>query len=207
MPDNQQVAATKSKRRFIKFVKPVLEKELDMQVFPAELENNVLLKTLDIYAGMDYVVSSNNGLRGLSSRVQNDNQFKEKYKTFTIREVRESGARTELEKLVTARSNNLICPYWILQAYTSGDEKLNRFAVAKWDDILTLIAERISYQQITGKDQIGQARFQVVNWYDLIRLGLYIYIYPPIKSIAYNNINDDNKICYEQPKILQLPLF
>jgi hypothetical protein len=195
MPDNQKVAAEKSTRRFLKFVKPILEKEWGVKIFPVEQEDNKLLCDLDMHSSIDYSVSFENGSRWLSSRVQDDNEIYDIYKTFTIRTVRPSGARTELEKIANAKKNNFNYPYYILQAYTSGDEKLNRFAVAKWEDALILLENGIYKEHKTGDDQIGQALFYSLEWSNFIDAGYDIFIYPPKPIINHQH----EEKCYFEP--------
>jgi hypothetical protein len=127
-----------------------------------------MAKLLDTLAGIDvWYINKLNGMRGIASRIQTGVN----YKTFTVRNKRESGARTEYEKRKIAIEKGYLYPYLTVQAYVTNDDKLMSFAIAKTEDIIDAIDKGLCYKDHTGADQIGQAEFFVVKWHDMKRAG------------------------------------
>lgn len=132
-----------------------------------------LAKLLDTLSGIDLWHINLNGMRGVALRIQTGDK---NWHTFTIRNKRQSGAKTEYEKRKYAIDNNYLYPYLTVQAYITKDNKLLSFAVAKTTDIIAMIDAGKCRKQHTGKEQIGQAEFFVVDWYDMINAGYTIVI-------------------------------
>lgn len=185
MPDGVQVASEKSRRRFEKFVKPILERELGATILPIEKENNNTLLGLDMFSGMDWIVKTRDGLNGLASRIQDDEELKRNnpdkyrpYRTFTVRVARASGVPTEIDKLNKAiSSNKYLYPYWTSQAYTNGDDRLNRLAIVQTLDLYEIVQTNTLPIIHTGDNQFGQADFKPVDWYLFRKNKKFIYIY------------------------------
>ena len=167
---NYNGAMSWSARQFLKHLKPRLEQFLEgSQIFHTEADPNAgLARAFDTVASIDaWIVQPNLGMCGLASRIQqvDINQHKP-YNTWTIRLERESGVRTEYDKLCYARKHGFLYPYWSAQAYIHkyDDDRLLSFAVGKTTAILDAIARGDSWVKTTGSDQYGQAAFHCVNW-------------------------------------------
>jgi len=158
----------KSTRDFLKVVYPQLKNWLGPhELIPVELLNERGIKSLDTYSGIDYLINNNNlGIRGLGSRVQ----WGKCWSTFTIRYERDSGTRTEYDKLCNAIDNDFIYPYWFCHAYIKNDQ-LQGVALAKTKDLINYIrkAEGKEYTDYGKRyvDKNGAAEFWWVNWESL----------------------------------------
>lgn len=134
-----------------------------------------MARTLDQLAGIDlWHFKPKQGIRGVANRIQ----FGPKnWRTFTIRKSRASGAKTEYEKRKYAIDNEWLYPILAIQGYFDEEKNIAiGFAVAKTVDILWMIDNDRCYTNNTGKNQVGQAEFYVVNWDDMKREGKAIYI-------------------------------
>jgi len=101
-------------------------------------------KSLDMLAGIDaWQVITDIGIRGLASRIQWGPRA---WRTFTIRERRPSGAKTELEKRTTSSADHgFIHPHLTVQAYITKPRRQGRLLAAgigKTADIMEYIASR-----------------------------------------------------------------
>jgi len=95
-----------------------------------------MAKMLDMYSGIDaWYIEAEKGIRGIGSRVQ---QGPKTWDTFTIRESRHTGTRTEFEKLCNAIDNDWLYPHWFIQAYVNNGVLLTA-ALAKTEDIIKFI--------------------------------------------------------------------
>jgi len=134
-----------------------------------------MAKTLDQLAGIDlWYFNTTLGVRGVANRIQFGNK---NWKTFTVRKDRESGAKTEYEKRKKAIENEWLYPIMTIQGYfNETTKKVLGWAGAKTKDIIWMIDNGHCYEQHTGKDQIGQATFFVVDWDDMKQQNKNIYI-------------------------------
>lgn len=181
-PMGYQGAQDLTRQLFETHIQPRLLKLLPGELYPVEGEDNPTLKMLDILGGVDYFHVKKSGcIRGIASRVQYDGQ---NWQTFTVREARKNGARTELAKRKTSRAENGLCPVLTLQAYFSLRHELLGFAVARENDILSLIDQGLCKKKTTGADQIGQADFFVVRWRDLINSARPLMVYDRADATA-----------------------
>ena len=192
-----------SRQLFEKYIQPRFLQLLPGEMYPVEGEVHPTLRMLDMTGGVDYFhVSKKTGcIRGFASR----NQWCDRnWATFTVRETRESGARTELAKRRAAALHKGISPALTLQSYFSHQRGLLGFAIAREDDILSLIDKGFCTRKTTQQGQIGQATFAVVEWRDLIRLTrpLMIYDRSDATSLVYSkqgvrkyldNLTDDEQ--------------
>jgi len=132
-----------------------------------------MAKLLDTLAGIDvWYINKLNGMRGIASRIQTGPN----YRTFTIRNKRRSGAKTEYEKRKIAIEKGYLYPYLTVQAYVSDNDRLLSFAIAKTEDIIDAIDNGLCYKNHTGSEQIGQAEFYVVKWTVMKNSGYEIII-------------------------------
>lgn len=155
-----------SSKRFVNVVQPKLKDVLKGEFNIVEgVTIEEMAKILDTLAGIDvWHIDSLRGIRGIASRIQPSNK---NWHTFTIRHKRKSGAMTEYQKRKYAIENNYLYPYLTLQAYTTKDDKLIAYAMARTKDIFEMIDKGHYKTNNTGDDQIGQASFFIVDWYDM----------------------------------------
>lgn len=134
-----------------------------------------MAKTLDTLGGIDaWHIHEQNGIRGVALRVQTGPT---NWHTFTIRNKRDSGAKTEYEKRKYAIEHHYLYPYLTIQAYFNQvDETPLAYAIARTQDIIEFIDRGLAIKRHTGKDQIGQAEFYVVDWYKMRQAGYKIVI-------------------------------
>lgn len=131
-----------------------------------------MAKLLDTLAGIDFWnIHAGVGIRGLATRIQRGRSWR----TFTIRNQRISGARTEYEKRKHAIENGMLYPELTLQAYVDNG-KLLSYALAKTTDIMKMIDTGKAQIKHTGPAQYGQASFFVVKWDDMKKAGYDILI-------------------------------
>jgi hypothetical protein len=131
-----------------------------------------MARLLDTLAGIDFWnVRFGVGIRGLATRIQ----WGRSWRTFTIRNQRISGARTEYEKRKQAIEKGWLYPELTLQAYVDNG-KLLSYALAKTTDIIKMIDMGKAKIKHTGPAQYGQASFYVVKWDDMKKMGYDILI-------------------------------
>ena len=171
---NFEGALSKSMQQFEDVLRDELSKILKGELRVVEgITIHEMAKLLDTLAGIDvWYINRLNGMRGIASRIQTGVN----YKTFTIRNKRETGARTEYEKRKIAIEKGYLYPYLTAQAYVTKDNKLMSFAIARTEDIINAIDRGLCYKRHTNSNQIGQAEFYVVRWYDMKNAGYEIVI-------------------------------
>jgi len=155
---------SRSTEDFVRFVWPYISTACGGgKLKPVEgLVDNALADDLDRLCGIDFWQAiDGTGCRGIASRVQ----WGTNWKTFTIRRSRDSGARTEYEKLraVIGRPGELIGPYLFSQAYVSECRtRLLGCGVARITDIMSTIdGGRCNVRRTSN------ASFFVVQWSDV----------------------------------------
>lgn len=170
--DDFSVALSQSARDFLDYVYPKIKHEKwlgEGELIPVEaVTENKMAILLDQYAGIDaWYIRKKVGIRGLASRVQ----YNYTCNTFTIRKSRESGVRTEFDKLRYAIEKQWIHPYWFSQAYispTKPQKKLYSVALCKTFDLIRYIQqEQKGYDKdyyVQSVDRCGAATFYVVPW-------------------------------------------
>jgi hypothetical protein len=132
-------------------------------------------KLLDTLSGIDaWHIDKMKGIRGIALRIQTSDI---NYHTFTIRKKRNSGTKTEYEKRKYAIENGFLYPYFTVQAYVDKNNRLKAYAIAKTEDIITMIDLGFYKCNKTGKSQIGQSEFFIVDWKDMKEKNFKIYIH------------------------------
>lgn len=138
---------------------------------------NHIAKLLDTLSGIDvWHIDRVRGIRGVALRIQTIIGTYKPYNTFTVRNKRNSGAKTEYEKRKFAIENGYLYPYITVQAYVNEHKQLLSFAVAKTVDVMDAIGKGLCAKNKTGAAQIGQAEFFVVNWQTMKSNGYKIVI-------------------------------
>lgn len=153
---------------FERHIRPLAERVLRGRIESVEgAVSFAAASPLDAYAGVDlWVVRDGAGVRGIGNRIQRTDRY---WRTFTIRQSRESGAETEFAKRQRSIANEWLYPVLTLQGYVTEDgSRLLGFAIARTRDILATIESGGSQVQATGSLQRGQATFYVVRW-DVMR--------------------------------------
>ena len=155
---------------FNRHVKPfLLALWIGCEIFSCEEQQDPLLRALDNYAGIDYLILREDVQQviGLASRIQRTGL---NYQTFTIRKARDNGSPTEYEKRITAIAGGRLFPALTLQAYLSTDgEQLLQMGLANTVDLFNFIRRNPSEQKHTNENQRGQASFFAVKWSDFER--------------------------------------
>ena len=130
---------SKSTADFIEIVYPVIKRWLgNGELIPVEatMESEIARK-LDMYSGIDYwYLDQENGFRAIASRVQWDCN----YKSFTVRLQRDTGTKTEYEKLNNAIKNGYLYPYWFTQGYIDRNTLLSA-GLCRTADLIKYINE------------------------------------------------------------------
>lgn len=137
-----------------------------------------IARALDTQAGIDVLHVGRYGLRGLSLRIQEGPKV---YRTFTLRKSRDSGARTEVEKLSRAVKYDYIRPHWTLQAYVN-EGQLLAFALATTADLLRCLDGGFYHESRTGEGQIGGSGFLIIPWGDMQAINMEVHVYDPYKG-------------------------
>jgi hypothetical protein len=122
------------------------------QVIPVEtIEDVEVAKMLDVLGGIDYwhVMGNGIGVRGVASRVQ---WVDRAWDTFTIRERRPGGAKTELSKRLECSgvADGRLYPYLTVQAYLTKPRRsgeLIQAHVTTTDSIIAFVME--NYERVT----------------------------------------------------------
>jgi hypothetical protein len=117
---------------------------------------------LDIYSGVDYLRKDNNGIQSIASRAQFDGTFS----SFTIREKRETGTKTEFEKRSVARKEGYEYPKFTLQAYfeTKTIFNLINVAIIKTDTLYDFIEK---YPELVDIKKSNND-FKIVYWRHIV---------------------------------------
>ena len=82
-----------------------------------EENKNVILKKLDTKCGIDWIVENKEHIITVASRVQ----FGKNWGSFTIREERHTGSKTEYEKRTDAIKHGYLYPLYTCQCYFKED--------------------------------------------------------------------------------------
>lgn len=175
--DNFETQLKRSSIIFDKYFKETVLKILKGEFEIVEgVTKSRMAQNLDQLSGIDlWFLDPNQGIRGVANRIQ----FQEKnWRTFTVRKSRESGAKTEYEKRKHAIENNWLYPDITLQGYINKKNEVLGFAIAKTKDIIYMIDNGFCRENKTGKEQIGQAEFYIVDWDKMKKQGFPITIYP-----------------------------
>lgn len=133
-------------------------------------------RRLDMLAGIDawQVVSSRGAMRGIASRIQYGGCG---WASFTIRRSRGTGARTELEKRLSAHRNRRegwLLPALTVQAYLSNrtDGQVLCVGVVYTADLYDFIESGTAGKDWTvQRNPVDGNTFAVVWWDDLSRAG------------------------------------
>ena len=165
----------KSSIQFLDIIKPEIIKILKCEFCIVEgVTTEKMALTLDMLAGIDvWSINKKLGMYGIALRTQTGNRD---WHTYTIRHIRDSGAKTEYEKRKYAIENNRLYPYLTIQSYVTNTNKLISYAIAKTKDIIKMIDDGNCTENRTGTSQIGQASFFVVDWYEMQKAGYKVII-------------------------------
>ena len=160
-----------SKERLEK-ARPIISKLLHGgRILPVEGDPNEICHILDLTCGTDYmqIYDDKDIVWGIASRIQTyDPDRGRPFNTFTIRNKRESGQKTEYEKRRDAINRGGIYPYLTMQAYVNARSgEIDSLAITKTTDLMDFIIKKNPEVKHTGDEQIGQAEFFVVRWYEM----------------------------------------
>lgn len=155
----------RSIKAFERIVWPELSARLPGKIIRVEGNAGRMFESLDQLSGIDMWLVSDNGMRGISSRVQVCPD-RRAYNTFTVRKARDSGAKTEFQKILDAISSddNRVYPSLAIQAYVSAWEngKFLSCGVAKTSKIIQYILN--GYAKV---NRTTNAEFYIVPFADV----------------------------------------
>lgn len=146
---------------------------IDVEQGTTGVADNVI-SLLDMRGGIDQlqILPDRAGLIGIASRIQ---WGQKSWDTFTVRESRCSGSRTELSKRSHALSHpGVLYPYWTVQAYLSHRDNGTLLSVA-----LAYTHELIPYAQKHGtvrQNHDGASSFRYVDWREYYDAGNFIHV-------------------------------
>lgn len=145
-------------------------------LLPVEGSDDEVCKMLDLTCGIDYFHVYNNGLTwGVASRMQYNCDTG--WNTFTVRTERESGAKTEFEKRKFAIQHGGEYPFLTMQGYFDKNENVISLGIAKTIDVMDCVDKGVGYYQHTKNDKIGQAKFYVIPWENMMKSGYKVLVY------------------------------
>lgn len=120
-------------------------------------ENEILIM-MDRLSGIDYVRENENGLQGIAARVQ----WGVDYNSFTIRSLRKTGSKTELEKRLFQIENGYFYPAFTLQAYFDNriDNNLLSIAIIETKHLYNLYLNNLDL----FNDNKSDNDFKYIKW-------------------------------------------
>ena len=147
----------------------VLEVLFNGKIYNIESSKNEILMLIDQHSGIDYIVDDGEGLVGVATRVQ----WGGNYRTFTIRESRHTGSKTEYEKRKHAlrlihKDSSYIYPALTMQAYFDNkeDNNLLSLAITRTRDLYDFI-EKYYDDSTRVRRNSSDNDFIYVRWRDL----------------------------------------
>lgn len=173
MSSQRKKDARDSSSSFVNVVWPILESECPVFLGHKLVENETVRtpvsQTLDMAAGIDWFTQDpGGGLVSISSRIQ----WECNWRSFTIRESRESGAVTELAKRREAIRKSTLCPDWWVHAYIFGREETNpelgSVGVIRTEDLFKWVRDHVDDTKIMPRRNVdfgGAAVLRAVWWH------------------------------------------
>lgn len=143
---------------------PIIEKQLNGKIINVENSPEFMAQLLDKKCGVDGLLIHNKGVYGIAHRVG----YNKDWSTFTIRVKDSSGAKTEIDHLISTG----IRPYYHVQSYVKGDIILS-MAIARTNDIVDYIKR---YSPTVKTAPVSGDQFTIINWYDFEKAGYKIKI-------------------------------
>ena len=179
--DNFEKDLSDSAFDFLRVVEPKLIEMgfIDGEIISIESTTQEhLAKQMDMTSGIDaWVIKTDEGITGLASRIQWINSSLP-FNTFTIRQSRYTGAKTEYEKRLYAINSDgeFIYPHLTCQAYITRrqDGDLISLAIAKTVDIFRMIADGHCWLRSNPEDN---NEFMCVSWKGMSNKGYSIKIW------------------------------
>lgn len=162
-----------------------LSKIISGKIYTIESSSDEVLMKLDTMCGIDYIRENKDGMQGIAARVQWGNAWN----TFTIREKRHTGNKTEYEKRIYQMNNGFFYPYFTLQAYFDNRENNNLLSIGI---IKTLdLYEFIELNPDKVNRRKSDNEFIYVKWIDLGNIMRKIITDEP-KTVLEEDGGEDN---------------
>ncbi len=160
MYNTWDVDLSDSAKAIDKIKEDILPVLINGKIHSIEDSKNEVLLLFDQYAGIDYLRNDSVGLQGIAARVQWGNAWN----TFTIREQRHTGNKTELSKRLEQIEKGYFYPYLTLQAYFDNriDNNLLSIAVIKTIDLYDYVLNGSKIQR-RKSDNL----FVYISWTDV----------------------------------------
>lgn len=170
-------AAKRSREDFERFVLGPAERMLGGKIIRNEGQALDLQgPDLDRRNAVDYFLRRPDGTTlGIAARVQ-----WQEWRSFTVRTARESGVRTERQKLKELIETHSLAPSFHIQAYIAEDRgRLLCFSIGRIVDVLRFIDDgHAGEPKCTRDGQIGKAWFYIVWWNRFDHFGNWRLEYP-----------------------------
>jgi hypothetical protein len=151
----------KSVMAFEKIKDTILPKLIRGKLINIEASEEEVLALMDVYSGIDAIRCQEKNLQGIAWRAQ----WGKAWNTFTIRQQRHTGTKTELEKRIESIDNGYFYPAFTMQAYFDNFSDLNCLSVGiiKTVDLFNLYKTKSEIFKQRQSDNL----FLYVEWDDL----------------------------------------
>lgn len=143
---------------------PIIEQQLNGKIITIENMNEYTAQLLDTKCGVDGLLLHAKGVYGIAHRVG----YNKDWSTFTIRVKDSSGAKTEIDHLISTG----IKPYYHIQSYVKGDIILS-MAIARTNDIVDYIKK---YNPPVKVNPTSKDEFTIIKWSDFEAAGYKIKV-------------------------------
>lgn len=137
--------------------KEYLESLFKGSLLTIEEKNDELYTLFDRVAGFDWLLTKEEGIYGVATRVQ----WGQNWGTFTVRFKRDSGTKTEYQKRIEQIENGALFPAYTMQMYCDDKDgfPMLSIGVCKTKDLFEYIGKNPIRRRRTGN-----AEFMYVNW-------------------------------------------
>jgi hypothetical protein len=159
MYNNWRVDADKAIKAIEKIKGNELKQIINGKIHTVEGNENGILILIDRKSGIDYIRENEFGLQGIAARIQ----FGDKaWNTFTIRQERFTGAKTEYDKRIEQIENGYFYPEFTMQGYLDQDFNVLSLAICRTKELYEYI--RLYPEKIQKRK--SDNCFLVVEWDD-----------------------------------------
>lgn len=160
-------------------IKQLLETGIGpVQIMSVEAEDNEICKMLDTKAGIDYFVyrKKQDNSYSLASRILNTTKTSPP-NVFTMRFERESGAKTEYQKIKNAIEHDLNYPQFTLTIYYKKDtDKILSMGLARTTDIIKCIDAGMAEEKLNDSTD-KWVKYYSLRWKDMTDAGYFVKTY------------------------------
>lgn len=150
----------------MKRVTPIINELLaGWKLIPVAGQQDEACNALDKTCGIDYLLTNDEQVYGVSSKVQ----YGKNYRTFTL-------SKGAYEKRSEALSSGSVLPHFTMQGYVNGGEIIG-LAIVETEDLLDFIERRLAEER---------GRFYVCNWDAMNAAGYDVREYNSVQEKGHN---------------------